>query len=109
METIVIGHRNPDQDAISAAVAYAHLKQAQGWEGVTAGRAGNLTVRIEFVLGKFGVPAPPTTPSARRRSARAGAACRWWARTSAASASFPRTRSRTSFFLPAARPSARAA
>ncbi len=59
METIVIGHRNPDQDAISAAVAYAHLKQAQGMENVTAGRAGNLTARIEFVLGKFGVPAPP--------------------------------------------------
>src|SRR6267154_2797703 len=58
METIVIGHKNPDMDSICAAIAYAELKRLQGVERVVAGRAGNLNARIEFVLKRFGVPEP---------------------------------------------------
>src|SRR5262249_50776656 len=56
--TIVIGHRNPDMDSICSAIGYAELKRKLGMEDVIAGRAGNTNERIDFVLGKFGVPAP---------------------------------------------------
>ncbi len=58
MQTIVIGHKNPDMDSICAAVAYARLKQMTGAEGVIAGRAGNTNARIDYVLNRFGVEAP---------------------------------------------------
>jgi manganese-dependent inorganic pyrophosphatase len=58
MQTIVIGHRNPDMDSICSAIAYAELKQKLGIPNVIAGRAGNTNERIDFVLQKFGVPAP---------------------------------------------------
>ena len=58
MQTIVIGHRNPDMDSICSAVAYAELKRLTGQEDVLAARAGNTNERIDFVLGKFGVEAP---------------------------------------------------
>ena len=59
MQTIVIGHRNPDMDSICSALAYARLKAALGWYGVVAARAGNLNERIQFALDKFNT-APPT-------------------------------------------------
>ena len=58
MQTIVIGHRNPDMDSICSAIAYAGLKQKLGFSNVIAGRAGNTNERIDYVLQKFGVPAP---------------------------------------------------
>ncbi len=58
MQTIVIGHKNPDMDSICAAIAYAELKRLSGQAGVIAARAGNTNERIDFVLGKFGVEAP---------------------------------------------------
>ena len=58
MQTIVIGHRNPDMDSVCSALAYARLKQALGWKDVTAARAGNLNERIQFALDKFGVEPP---------------------------------------------------
>jgi manganese-dependent inorganic pyrophosphatase len=58
MQTIVIGHRNPDMDSICSAVAYAHLKREMGVPNVVAARAGNTNQRIDFVLNKFGVEAP---------------------------------------------------
>lgn len=59
MQTIVIGHKNPDMDAIVSALAYAEFKRLSGWENVVAARAGSLNERINFALGKFGVEAPP--------------------------------------------------
>lgn len=59
MQTIVIGHKNPDMDAIVSAIAYAEYKRLAGWEDVMAARAGSLNERIDFALGKFGVEAPP--------------------------------------------------
>lgn len=58
MQTIVIGHRNPDMDSICSAVAYAELKRKLGLADVIAARAGNTNERIDFVLNKFGVAAP---------------------------------------------------
>lgn len=58
MQTIVIGHKNPDMDSICAALGYARLKTLSGVPDVIAGRAGNTNERIDFVLHKFGVEAP---------------------------------------------------
>ena len=58
MQTIVIGHRNPDMDSICAAIAYAELKRLSGVRDVIAARAGSTNERIDFVLEKFGVEAP---------------------------------------------------
>ena len=59
MQTIVIGHRNPDMDSVCSALAYARLKAALGWYDVVPARAGNLNARIQFALDKFGTE-PPT-------------------------------------------------
>ncbi len=58
MQTIVIGHKNPDMDSICSAVAYANLKRVTGTPNVIAARAGNTNERIDFVLLKFGVEPP---------------------------------------------------
>ncbi|MGH8045826.1 MAG: putative manganese-dependent inorganic diphosphatase, partial [Chthoniobacterales bacterium] len=58
MQTIVIGHKNPDMDSICAALGYAELKRLAGWTDVIAGRAGATNERIDFVLEKFGLEAP---------------------------------------------------
>jgi manganese-dependent inorganic pyrophosphatase len=67
METIVIGHRNPDMDSVCSAVAYAALKHRLGHTGVQPARAGALNERIAFVLEKFGVPQPPFLPDVTPR------------------------------------------
>jgi manganese-dependent inorganic pyrophosphatase len=58
MQTLVIGHRNPDMDSICAAVGYAEFKRLSGQPHVIAARAGNTNARIDYVLGRFGVEAP---------------------------------------------------
>ncbi len=58
MQTIVIGHRNPDMDSICSALGYAELKRLTGNPNVVAARAGATNERIDFVLEKFGVPPP---------------------------------------------------
>ena len=67
METIVIGHRNPDMDSVCSAVAYAELKKRLGHTDVQAARAGALNERISFVLEKFGVPQPQFIPDVTPR------------------------------------------
>jgi len=58
MQTIVIGHRNPDMDSICSAIGYARFKQLTGNSGAIAARAGDINERIDYVLRKFGVEAP---------------------------------------------------
>ena len=58
MQTIVIGHKNPDMDSICSAVAYARLKQLLGTPDVIAARAGNTNARIDYVLNRFEVEPP---------------------------------------------------
>lgn len=54
----VFGHRNPDADAICAAIAYADLKNRTEAGDFLAARCGNSNVRIDAVLDHFGVPLP---------------------------------------------------
>jgi manganese-dependent inorganic pyrophosphatase len=67
MQTLVIGHKNPDMDAICSAIAYAEFKTATGAEGVRAARCGNTNERIDFALHKFGFEAPLFVTSVRPR------------------------------------------
>jgi len=57
-EVLVIGHRNPDTDAICSALGYAEFKRRTGLPGAIAARCGDTNERIDFVLETFGVPAP---------------------------------------------------
>ena len=57
-EVLVIGHRNPDTDAICSAIGYAEFKRRSGMRNVVAARCGDLNDRINFVLKSFGMPAP---------------------------------------------------
>ncbi|RME68003.1 MAG: putative manganese-dependent inorganic diphosphatase [Verrucomicrobia bacterium] len=56
--TYVIGHRNPDADAICSAIAYADFKAAVGQTGFRAARCGNSNARIDAILGRFKRPLP---------------------------------------------------
>jgi manganese-dependent inorganic pyrophosphatase len=58
----VIGHRNPDTDSVVSAAAYAALKQAQGLRRCRAARAGKISPQTEYILERFGVPAPEYLP-----------------------------------------------
>ena len=57
-EILVIGHRNPDTDAICSAIGYAEFKRRTGMTEAVAARCGDTNDRIDFVLNSFGVPAP---------------------------------------------------
>ena len=57
-EVLVIGHRNPDTDAICSALGYAEFKRLTGLPGAVAARCGDTNERIDFVLKTFAV-APP--------------------------------------------------
>jgi len=57
-EILVIGHRNPDTDAICSAIGYAEFKRRSGMPEAVAARCGDTNDRIDFVLKTFGVPAP---------------------------------------------------
>src|SRR5947199_5222525 len=57
-ELLVIGHRNPDTDAICSAIGYAEFKRLTGSPQAVAARCGDTNERIDFVLKTFGVPAP---------------------------------------------------
>lgn len=57
-EVFVIGHRNPDTDAICSAIGYAEFKRRTGMPEAVAARCGDTNDRIDFVLKSFGVPAP---------------------------------------------------
>src|SRR5438045_7290540 len=56
--TYVIGHKNPDADAICSAIAYAAFKEARGERGYVAARCGNSNARIDTILSRFHQPLP---------------------------------------------------
>jgi manganese-dependent inorganic pyrophosphatase len=56
--TYVVGHRNPDADAICSAIAYAAYKEARGETGYIAARCGNSNARIDTILARFHQPLP---------------------------------------------------
>jgi manganese-dependent inorganic pyrophosphatase len=56
--TYVVGHRNPDADAICSAIAYAAYKAARGETGYLPARCGNTNARIDTILARFHQPLP---------------------------------------------------
>lgn len=65
--TYVIGHRNPDADAICSAIAYAEFKKALGEPDYTAARCGNSNARIDAILARFNHPLPLYVPDVTPR------------------------------------------
>jgi manganese-dependent inorganic pyrophosphatase len=56
--TYIIGHKNPDADAICSAIAYAAFKEQRGEQGYVAARCGNSNARIDTILQRFRQPLP---------------------------------------------------
>ena len=56
--TYIVGHKNPDADAICSAIAYAAFKEARGERGYIAARCGNSNARIDTILARFHQPLP---------------------------------------------------
>ncbi|MCK5799813.1 MAG: hypothetical protein KAI47_21635, partial [Deltaproteobacteria bacterium] len=59
--TYVIGHANPDTDAIASAMGYAWLISQRAEEGVeapVAARAGALNVQTAWIFNRLGIDAP---------------------------------------------------
>ncbi len=55
---IIVGHKNPDTDAIVSAIAYAELKKKLGYKNVKAVRQGELNNETKYVLEKYNVTIP---------------------------------------------------
>ena len=58
----IIGHRNPDTDAVVSAVAYARLKNLLGHSEYKAARAGHLNPQTAYIFEKFAIPRPEYLP-----------------------------------------------
>lgn len=58
----IIGHKNPDTDAVVSAVGYATLKNLLGYPQYKAARAGHLNPQTSYIFKKFGVPRPEYIP-----------------------------------------------
>jgi manganese-dependent inorganic pyrophosphatase len=57
MSIYVTGHKNPDTDSVTAAIAYAELMKAQGEDAIPS-MQGEMTPETVTVLERFGVAAP---------------------------------------------------
>jgi len=69
----VIGHRNPDTDAICSAIGHAALLRLTGEPLATAARCGEITQRTAWVLQEAGIEAPVLIDDVRTT---AGMMCR---------------------------------
>jgi manganese-dependent inorganic pyrophosphatase len=70
----VIGHKNPDTDAVCSAIGHAALLRASGQEPTAiAARCGDVSQRTKWVLEKAGMEAPLLLTDARTT---AGMICR---------------------------------
>ncbi len=64
---LVIGHRNPDMDAIASAVGYAWLLNEVDGSTYIPGRTGQVNSQTAFALDRFGVEAPMLITDVRPR------------------------------------------
>mgnify|MGYP001331645768 CR=1 FL=1 len=55
----ILGHKNPDADAICSAIAYEAYKHGQGKTEYVAARCGNSNARIDAILEQFNCTLPP--------------------------------------------------
>ncbi len=69
----VIGHKNPDTDAICSAIGNAALLRATGEPNAVAARCGEVPARTAWVLEKAGLETPPLITDVRTS---AGMICR---------------------------------
>jgi manganese-dependent inorganic pyrophosphatase len=67
--TYVLGHKNPDSDAICAAIGYTALLHLQGQPEAVAARQGVLRREAAYILERFGVAAPLLVTDLRPRVA----------------------------------------
>lgn len=58
----IIGHKNPDTDAVVSAVGYAKLKNLLGYNEYKAARAGHLNPQTRYIFEKFGLSRPEYIP-----------------------------------------------
>lgn len=58
----IIGHKNPDTDAVVSAVGYARLKNLLGFDEYKAARAGHLNPQTRYIFEKFGIAKPEYIP-----------------------------------------------
>lgn len=58
----IIGHKNPDTDAVVSAVGYAKLKNLLGFDNFKAARAGHLNPQTTYIFKKFNVSRPEYLP-----------------------------------------------
>jgi manganese-dependent inorganic pyrophosphatase len=65
--TLVIGHRNPDTDAVASALGYTWLLNQNAPGQFYAGRAGELNNQTTFALQHFNIDAPPLVSDVRAR------------------------------------------
>ncbi len=64
---LVIGHRNPDMDAIASAVGYAWLLNEVNDATYIPGRTGQVNAQTAFALARFGLDAPMLVTDVRPR------------------------------------------
>ena len=69
----VMGHQNPDADAICSAIGHAAYLQALGEDDAEAARCGEVPPRVKLVLEQAGLSAPPLVDDVRPT---AGSICR---------------------------------
>lgn len=62
MAVLVFGHKNPDTDSITSAIALADLMNKRGMECKAVAQGGT-TPETDFVLNKFGIKAPEIVES----------------------------------------------
>jgi manganese-dependent inorganic pyrophosphatase len=58
MPVFVIGHKNPDTDAICSAIGYAHFLKLTSFPEAEAACCGEINARTQFALGAAGVEQP---------------------------------------------------
>ena len=69
-EILVFGHRNPDNDSVSSAVAYTYLKSVTDpARTYKAARLGAAPSETEWVFERFGAPLPELIAHVRVRVA----------------------------------------
>lgn len=72
MSEWVIGHKNPDTDAICSALGYADLLSKTSMPGIRAARCGDVNARTSFVLDRAGVAAPALIMDVRPQAGQIG-------------------------------------
>ncbi|AKL97153.1 inorganic pyrophosphatase/exopolyphosphatase [Clostridium aceticum] len=57
MSIFVFGHKNPDTDSVSSAIAFSHLKNKLGFDTIPC-VLGEVNKETSYVLNYFGLPTP---------------------------------------------------